>query len=480
MVTEPNKRHTPKSGREPFFTGLALGSGLILAGLLFGSALWLLVGVVVALLLAVNQSLAKIWSTHVIAVRLGGSGGGESDTAADVEVGVGSRVPVRLEITNHAKIPVGWILVEDLLPRWALRAAGGDARAAGTDAGRHVPQRGVEVDGDRLAVMTLRPGQTRTIEYTIHCRRRGYFQVGPTVLETGDFLGLFRRYRVATRPQYITVLPKVRLLSGYDIASRRPIGEIRMRDNVMDDPTRLRGIRRWQPGDPMRSVHWAATARTGTLHSKIYEPSSIAGATIVLDFHRASNPARHEPVRGDLAVTAAASIAAAVHQQGEPFGLLSNGRDAADRIRRDGWTGDHRVRDTARAAAGMLSRNDRLRPVVVKPDRGPTHFHEVLRRLARLEPTDGLTLAQLLVESESQISNATTVLIVLQTCDEATASAIIGMSRRGWEVAVIINTHDINDYSRIAAPLIATRIPTFRLTDEPSITDVCRAATTRS
>ncbi len=65
-----------------------------------------------------------------------------------------------------------------------------------------------------------------------------------------------------------------------------------MRENVMDDPTRLRGIRRWQPGDPMRSVHWAATARTGMLHSKVYEPSSIAGATLILDFHQQHDAAK--------------------------------------------------------------------------------------------------------------------------------------------------------------------------------------------
>ena len=41
-------------------------------------------------------------------------------------------------------------------------------------------------------------------------------------------------------------------------------------------------------------------------------------------------------------------------------------------------------------------------------------------------------------------------------------------------MAVIINTHDINDYSAIAGPLIAARIPTFHLADEESIAEVCR------
>ena len=163
-------------------------------------------------------------------------------------------------------------------------------------------------------------------------------------------MGMYRD-TAGTQPHYITVLPNIVTLNSYEIGSRRPIGEIRMRDNIMDDPTRLRGIRQWQAGDPMRSVHWAATARTGTLHSKIYEPSSIIGATLILDLHTSSNPKNHEPIRSDLAITAAASIAHSLHDANEPFGLATNGRDAADRIRLEGWTGDHRVRDEARSSA---------------------------------------------------------------------------------------------------------------------------------
>jgi uncharacterized protein (DUF58 family) len=293
-------------------------------------------------------------------------------------------------------------------------------------------------------------------------------------METGDLMGLYRRYRVGNKPQYITVLPEIVPLTAYEIGSRRPIGEIRMRENVMDDPTRLRGIRQWQPGDPMRSVHWAATARTGTLHSKVYEPSSIIGATLVLDLHESTTPKEHEPKRSDLAATAAASIAAALHEANEPVGLATNGRDAADRVRRQGWVGDHRVRGEATEAASMMSESDRLRPVLLPPSRGPLHMKDILRTLARLERTDGLTFAELLVECESQLSSETTLLVILQQCTAETIAMLIGLAQRGRAVAVIVNTHDINDYSQIAGPLIASRIPTFHLSSADSIADVCR------
>jgi hypothetical protein len=215
------------------------------------------------------------------------------------------------------------------------------------------------------------------------------------------------------------------------------------------------------------------------LHSKVYEPSSVAGATIILDLHVDTNPDQHEPLRTDLTITAAASIAAALHDAGEPFGLATNGRDAADRIRTEGFRGDHRVRDASVKAASLKQLNERLRPVLVNVDRGPVHLKEMFRTLARLERTDGLTLAEFLVETESQLSSETTMLVMLQQATEADIAALVGLSRRGWAIAVVINTLDIDRYSRMAGPLLAERIHVSHLQTEDSIMDVCRAQMAR-
>ncbi len=120
----------------------------------------------------------------------------------------------------------------------------------------------------------------------------------------------------------------------------------------------------------MNRVHWRATARTGLLHSKVYESSSVAGVTVVLDFHTAAHDPKHEPIRSELAITAAASLVNAVYEMGQQVGLASNCRDAADRIRTEGWDYDLRSRSAAQRVAGMLETSDRLRPVVVETRQG--------------------------------------------------------------------------------------------------------------
>lgn len=446
--------HEPDPGPSSQFTLIAGIAGLMLVGFAFGASLWILAGIVAFLCVFVNRFLANTWTKCSIATRAGG----------DRELKIGDVLEVEITVTNTSRVPVFWLLVEDLIPRWATI---------------HSPPT-LDIEGDSVRVLLLWAGQTEKISYTITCNRRGYFQIGPTVLETGDLMGLYRRFRVGANPQYLTVLPKTIELSDYEIGSRRPMGEIRMRDNVMEDPTRLRGIRRWQPGDPMRRVHWAATARTGVLHSKVYEPTSIAGATLAIDLHFETNPKAQEPIRSDLSITAAASIANSLHEASQPFGLVTNGRDASDRIRYEGWTGDHRVRDSAQNSASMMTSNDRMRPVIMEANRDTVHLQEMRRTLARLERSDSMSFARLLVETESSISNDTTLIAILQMASSETISSLIGLARRGKAVAVIVNTHNIPDYSNIAGPLVDANIPTFHLADIDSVRDICRSVNLRA
>jgi uncharacterized repeat protein (TIGR01451 family) len=213
---------------------------------------------------------------------------------------IGESVAVVVTLQNTGSLPIPWVLLEDLLPREALL---------------YDPPR-LKVTGRRVNLSMLGSRGRRSILYQLTPSRRGYYQIGPLVLETGDLFGLHRRYRVATDPQFLLVMPKVIPLAGYEVSSKRPIGEVKMSYRLYEDPTRISGVRRYELGDPLNRVHWRATARTGVLHSKVYEPSTVAGATILLEFHTAAHERKHEPHRSELAVTAAASIANAVYLLG--------------------------------------------------------------------------------------------------------------------------------------------------------------------
>jgi uncharacterized protein (DUF58 family) len=331
------------------------------------------------------------------------------------------------------------------------------------------------VTGRRVNLSMLGSRGRRSILYQLTPTRRGYSQIGPLVLETGDLFGLHRRYRVASDPQFLLVMPKVIPLAGYEVSSKRPIGEVKMSYRLYEDPTRISGVRRYELVDPLNRVHGRATARTGVLHSKVYEPSTVVGATILLDFHTAAHERKHEPHRSELAVTAAASIANAVYLLGQQVGLVTNGGDAADRIRQEGWAHDHRSRAAALAAASVRDKSERLQPLVVPTRRGAEQLVRILETLARVELTDGLTLTQLIEETASRMPRDATVIAIVPGSSQESALALGMLRRRGFAVTVILNLFESYDFADAAGPYLAEGIQTRHLRDEQSIMEICRS-----
>jgi len=399
-------------------------------------------------LMIISRVLAQSWIAHLTAAR----------HCNRLTAEVGETVAVHVTVRNQGKLPVPWVLLEDVLPQRAL----------------HKPPFGLRLTGNSLKLAVLRSNQSKTMNYQLECHRRGYFQLGPTVLETGDLFGLHRRYRVGDHPNYLMVYPKIIPLQGFDIASRRPIGEVKMSYRLFEDPTRIAGIRRYAMGDPLNRIHWRASARTGQLHSKIYEPTTVAGVTLLLEFHEQAYDPADEPVRSELAVTTAASIANAVQQMGQQVGLISNGRDAADRIRQQELGDQATTRQQARNAGSMLEESDRLQPLIIDTRRNVEQMLRIRETLARIELSDGLTLEQLTIETVSRMPRDATVLAIIPRVDSSTAIALGNLKRRGYAVAVILNTYDEIVFADASASLLAQGIPTYHLKNEASIPSVCQ------
>jgi uncharacterized repeat protein (TIGR01451 family) len=421
---------------------LILGVSLVLGLSLLAYAMYALLAVML-----LNRFLAKTWIEQLSATR----------TTNRKTAEVGDVVAVSVEVRNSGKMTVGWVLVEDLLPRSALR----------------FEPPALAIRNHRLQLSKIAAHSSVTMNYQLQCNQRGYYQLGPTVLETGDLFGLHRRYKVGSEPSYLLVYPEVVPIEGYDIATARPIGEIRLTHRMFEDPTRIAGVREFMQGDPLNRISWRATARTGELHSKVYQPSCIAGATILLDYHVDSFKKENEPFRSEIAVTAAASLANAVYQMGEQIGLVTNGRDAADRIRTEGWDHDYRSREAAQTAAGMQDESSRLRPVVVDTRRGPEQFQGILENLARVELSDGLTLPQLVLETEGRMPRDASVIAIISALTPETALALAELRRRGFAVTAILNIYEDIEFAAAAGSLLAEGIPSRHLKSKDSIAMIC-------
>jgi uncharacterized protein (DUF58 family) len=105
-----------------------------------------------------------------------------------------------------------------------------------------------------------------------------------------------------------------------------PFGDRRSRRRLFEDPNRPMGIREYHPEDSFRRVHWPATARTGQLQVKVYQPTSGQVMMVCLNV---STFARHwEGVYPELLehlIKVAATLINEGIREGYKVGLVANG-----------------------------------------------------------------------------------------------------------------------------------------------------------
>ncbi|MCC7492803.1 MAG: DUF58 domain-containing protein [Fimbriimonadaceae bacterium] len=393
--------------------------------------------------------LALVGSSSLMA-RYGLRGLVDQRTCTVTRARLGDVVDVRVELRHRGAWLVPWVLLEDLTPA-ALPAT-----------------------GQSTALRTLWPRQQVTLRYRLACTRRGYHQIGPLLLETGDLFGLKRRFQSGSRAHYLTVPPDLVPIGGYDLAAPRPVGEVRVERRIVEDPSRLHGVREWRPGDKLTRIHWRSTARSGSLQTKIYEPSCMVGALLCLDLYEPAYEDRATVERSEFAVTVAASLANYVAQAHQRVGFLSNGRDAADRARYAPAEVAAATRWQAQRLAAMQERSARLRPFEVPVGRGETTFTQILDASARVELSDFQPVGAMLLREYPRLPRDVTLLVVTPRLDRPLLRAAVAMRHSGFVLTVLLigNHHP----TPCRAQLLAAGVRTYAV-DTPR--DLSRLAAVR-
>ena len=361
------------------------------------------------------------------------------------EAEVGQTVTVRVRVTNAGPLPIPWLMVEDLvLPE--------------------LPSSGV-----RGELTWLMPGRDTVLQYTLLCERRGYFRIGPLLIETGDYFGIFRRFIARPPLHYLTVYPRALPIGRMLVPTSRPIGEVRQRFAFLEDPTRPAGVREYRRGDPLRRLHWKATAHTGRLHSRVYERTRIQGANILLDFHRQAWPeGEGGSEQRELAVTVAASVAAHLRDRHQRFGLISNGLDAARMI--EAWPAEVDAASRKQAAVILERREppERFEPVVVPPGRGDETLDLVMGALARLAPGTGLTIEELIEREHPAWSRELALLLIVPEISDSLLRAVGLLRAARFAVGIIV----VGDLPAQAATLSDAGVAVFGVPSEEAVASI--------
>lgn len=224
-------------------------------------------------------------------------------------------IELRIRVANHKILPLAALYVRELIPP-GLRVT--NAPLDRDFHGRQVLQR----------IAGLHWYEALTWRYQLACETRGAYYLGPAQLETGDPFGFLRSIRDEPRHTRLLVYPRLLSLEELRLPPRKPIGEIRARQ-LIRDPLRTVGVRDYRSDDPMKDIHWAATARVGSLQTRVYESTASRTVALFLDldtFERYWEGI--DPDQVERLISAAATLVRAALDEGYAVGLYANGAPA--------------------------------------------------------------------------------------------------------------------------------------------------------
>jgi len=297
------------------------------------------------------------------------------------------QVPVQLEIANARWLPVVWLQLTERLPIELITP-----------------------NSFRCAV-TLGPYGRARFAYTLYANKRGYYDIGPLVLRSGDLVGLSDEIIYEGHAEYLTVYPKIIPLMSVPLPSRSPLGTLRHTQPIFEDPARVRSKRDYVAGDSLRRIDWKATAATGRLQVKQFEPSMALETAIVLNLNSDEYDHRTHYDVTELAIVIAASLANWIVAQRQSIGLYVNGADPIG---------------TAGAAQGLPPRKGRAQL---------THLLDVLARIRTITATP---LIQLLQREMPHLPWGTTLILITGAVDDELFSAIFRARQSGLDVMLVL------------------------------------------
>lgn len=112
---------------------------------------------------------------------------------------------------------------------------------------------------------------------------RGSFSLGNASFTAGDILGLYQKQKTQQLDVPVLVYPALVPEEALPAPLAQYLQEVSRTPQLFQDPFLVRGIRAYQPGDPVRDIHWAATARTGEAQVRLHDYSARTKLLVVLN-----------------------------------------------------------------------------------------------------------------------------------------------------------------------------------------------------
>ena len=300
----------------------------------------------------------------------------------------GETVVVETTVTNARWLPLPWAEVWERYPR-VLEPDGAVEPSYAMPRSAWV-SRGV----------ALWPYRRTTWQRLLRCQQRGAYRFEPPHLRAGDPFGMAERETVSSGDVELLVYPRVVRLRRLDVRLHHPALDVASARSPAADPTRTAALRDYRPDDPLRLIHWPSTARRGDLQVRVLEPATSLRVSLVLDVRGFPNGFYRETLF-ELAISAVASMAMFLHEQGHPTSVIVNSDP----------------------------------PLVLPGGTSVAHLESILAALARLTNTPGPPLVPWAL---AHLPRGNSVVLVMSDRAPSIETTLAGVERAGFRVVPML------------------------------------------
>ncbi len=209
---------------------------------------------------------------------------------------------------------------------------------------------------------------TRKIPF--YCSKRGYYEIEEANLITRSPLMTKKYYMIQKQKEELYVYPGI--LSGrrFDILFEKIMGTVETQKRIYEDPFEFRGIREYQPTDPMSRVNWKASARTDQWMVNSYGSTCAQEIVILLDVED-ETIWKYDDIHEEQ-IRLAASLIEYFSEAGIPAGLRTNGKNikSGETFELEPGMGKQQILNANRGLSRIdLSKNPELMKDIVDQER---------------------------------------------------------------------------------------------------------------
>lgn len=164
--------------------------------------------------------------------------------------------------------------------------------------------------------LSLGPRESYEMGFDMRFTHVGRYTAGIERVVVSDFMGLFSKVIVNRTPKTVCVNPKIHTIAQMELSEEALEDSDKASKSVLADSMDYAYVREYVQGDPLKTIHWKLSARTGEYLTRLFEVYTNPGVAVFMDLYAPVDSAEDLMSVYDAVIEAGFSVARYAWEEG--------------------------------------------------------------------------------------------------------------------------------------------------------------------